>query len=344
MKLLPIIVLTFLLFACESTDFDETTARQQILELEQLQRHVHFAADATTFTGLMAEPLLSINRGRVSKSTRAENQARFQGYFDSVQFMEWDDLAEPIIRFSADGSLAYSVLQKRVAVQYPTENGLYFGTTDFAWTSIYQQSANGWQLESITSTNQEPSSKYLRNIIAVADCEGPEGAYTTTLAADHQGFLDFRQSFTYREEDFTAQVLADSLGQTLLPNDLVDQTLPPETLAMLQGHNFIWMYLQPKQFFNHLDVKSPWFAKGVDALGNPVELKREETQYQIQEINIRNPMDTAELIEIQYLSFDSTAFGTLPNKIRIVQAKQDTFHFSFRELQFNVDTFPSWVK
>ncbi|MEL6656234.1 MAG: hypothetical protein AAFY48_07100 [Bacteroidota bacterium] len=338
------IVFISLFFACETPSFDEATARQQILELEQLQRHVHFAADATTFAELLAEPNLSVNRGEVSTSTRAENRERFQGYFNSVHFMEWDDLAEPIIRFSDDGTLAYSVLQKRVTVQYPTEEGLYHGSTDFAWTSIYRRTGDTWEIETVTSTNQESTSSYLKNIVAVADCQGPDGAYTTTLAADHQGFLEFRQDFSYREEGYAAQVYGDSLGQSLLPTGQVERALPPEVIAMLQGHNFIWMYLQPEQFFNDLENQSPWYSEGVDRLGNFVELKRDEAQYQVQEINMRNPMDTTELIEVQYLSFDATAFGNLPSQLRVVQGRRDTFRFEFEELMFNVEEFPTWAQ
>ncbi|MEL7249151.1 MAG: hypothetical protein AAFO03_12055 [Bacteroidota bacterium] len=342
----PFLAIVFIsvLFACETPGFDETTARQQILELEQLQRHVHFAADATTFAELLAEPNLSVNRGRVSTSTRAENQERFQGYFDSVHFIEWDDLAEPNICFSKDGTLAYSVLQKRVTVQYPTEEGLYHGSTDFAWTSIYRRTGDSWEIEAVTSTNQESSSSYLQNVVAVADCHGPDGAYTTTLAADHIGFLEFQQEYSYRKGIFIAQVYADSLGQSLRSLDQVDQALPPEVIAMLQGHNFIWMYLQPEQFFSNLKNQSPRYSEGVDMLGNPVELKRDEAQYQIQEIHMRNPMDTTELIEIQYLSFEATAFGSLPSQLRVVQGRRDTFHFEFEELLFNVEDFPSWAQ
>lgn len=330
----------FGLVSC-GNEFDEATARQQILELEREQRRVHFEADAASFVQMMTEPHLSVNRGAVSTSTREDNQERFQGYFSSVNFVEWDDLAEPIIRFSADGSLAYCVVQRRVTVQYPSNEGLYHGSTDYAWTAIYRQTGEGWEVESVISTNKEPTFHYLRNVVALADCISPQGPYQTTLKADDQGFLEFHQSYSYREGDFIAQIKGDSLGQSL-NNQNVSETLAAETIAMLQGHNFFWMYLQPTQFFD-LNTDDPFHREGVDALGNPVQIRRDSHHYQVEQIFLRNPMDTAEQIEIQYLEFDSTAFGPLPLRLDVIQGGKDTFNFHFKEVKFNVEDFPQWL-
>lgn len=332
------------LMSCAEENFDEAAARAQILELERLQRHVHFTADAASFSQLLAEPHLSVNRGVVRNTTRDENKPRFQGYFDSVHFVEWDDLAEPIIRFSDDGSLAYCVVERRVTVQYPTGEGLYHGTTDFAWTAIYRRTNDDWEIESVTSTNQEPTHDYLSNIVAQAACTSPEGPYTTDLLADHEGFLEFRQSYSYAEGTFAAQVWGDSIAQELDENERAGELFDRPVIAMLQGHNFFWMYLQPGMFFNDLDRTDPLHWKGLDALNNPVEIILDNEQYQVQQILLRNSLDTTELITINYLQFDSTAFGPLPMVLDVVQAARDTFHFEFTDVALNVEEFPTWVK
>ena len=330
------------LMSCTGTTFDEAAAREQILEMERLQRKVHFIADASTFAGLLAEPHLSVNRGVVRNTTREENEPRFQGYFDSVHFVEWDDQAEPIIRFSDDGSLAYCVVERRVTVQYPSDEGLYHGTTEYAWTAIYRRTTNGWEVESVTSTNQEPTHDYLRNIVAHAECTSPEGAYTTDLLADHEGFLEFRQAYGYREGGFAAQVQGDSLAQSMDDEGRVGESLEKPVIAMLQGHNFFWMYLQPGLFFKELDTLDPLHWRAKDALDNPVEILRDDHHYQVQQILLRNSLDTSELITINYLQFDSTAFGPLPQELEVVQAGRDTFHFEFTDVALNTDDFPVW--
>ena len=324
------------LMACTDAAFDEARARQEILELEKEQRRVHFEADAASFADMLAEPHLSVNRGVVGFSERSENYERFSAYFNSVDFVEWDDLAEPIIRFSADGSLAYCVVQRRVSVRYPSDEGLYFGTTDFAWTAIYRRRANGWEIESVSSTNAEPSTAYLLNIEARADCISPEGPYQTYLLADHQGGLEFRQSYSYREGAFAARLNGYDEGYLLNGDEQSGEALEPSVINMLQGHNFFWMYLQPQLFFD-LSIQDPQQATGTDALGYSVTVKRDEEHYQIQEILLRNPMDTTELIEIHYEEFDSTAFGPMPLALSIVQAQKDTFHFRFTSVNFNVE-------
>ena len=195
----------------------------------------------------------------------------------------------------------------------------------------------------MTSTNQESRSDYLKNMVVIADCQGPEGAYTTELAANANGFLEFRQRYTYRDETFVAQVYRDSLSQELTPNGYMNRASNTEMISMLQGHNFFWMYLQPSLFFKELSADDPWHWRGLDALDNPVALQRDSQHYQIQAIQLRNPFDTNELIQVQYLTFDSTAFGPLPSTLRVVQAGRDTFSFQFREVQLNVEDFPVWV-
>lgn len=330
------------LLSCSGETFDEAAAREQILELERLQREAHFTADAKTFAELLSEPHLSVNRGVVRSTTREENQTRFQGYFDSVQFAEWDDLAEPIIRFSDDGSLAYCVVERRVTVRYPTVAGLYHGTTDFAWTAIYRRVESGWTIESVTSTEKESSHKYLWNVVAHAECTSPDGGYTTDLAADHKGFLEFRQAYSYADGSFAAQVQGDSLGQSLSVDGHPDAPLDSPVIAMLQGHNFFWMYLQPDMFFRDLDKTDPLNWQGQDALGNPVQVRLDDEQHQVEQIDLRNSLDTTELIRINYLSFDSTVFGPLPLELEVVQAARDTFRFQFTEVTFNTEDFPAW--
>lgn len=80
---------------------------------------------------------------------------RISKYFGSVQFIKWDDTAEPIIRFSDDGSLAYAIVQKDVIVTYPDSTGNAVNdTTHYAWSSIYRKQNGQWKVECNISTNK----------------------------------------------------------------------------------------------------------------------------------------------------------------------------------------------
>lgn len=156
LKLYGLCVIFFLGYSCESQPaFDEAAERQKILILHHAQRDYHFNDKAEEFAGQMNADFISINHGIVSRPTLAENTERFGAYFKSVSFSKWDDVAEPIIRFSDDGSLAYTIVQKEVVLTYPSEQGdTIESKTEFAWLAIYRKNNGEWKIESVASTNK----------------------------------------------------------------------------------------------------------------------------------------------------------------------------------------------
>ena len=140
-----------------SSAFDAHAERQAILELRQSHRDAHFNKNAETFVGTFSDRFVSVNGGQISTPSREENIERFQSYFDAVEFIKWDDVGEPEIRFSDDGTLAYVITEKQVDLTYPGSEGQrYLDQTRYAWVAIYRKTQAGWQVECISSTNQEP--------------------------------------------------------------------------------------------------------------------------------------------------------------------------------------------
>ena len=158
MKLFNLIILLALfLSACANqeerpTDYD----RAEILRLHELQRKCHFEKMKSTFADMLSDSFISVNRGEITRPTREENMVRFGNYFNSVNFHKWDDMTRPVIRFSDDGSLAYTVVDKDVVVSYLTdEEEMLFDKTEFAWVSIYKKYPDGWKIDCVASTNKE---------------------------------------------------------------------------------------------------------------------------------------------------------------------------------------------
>jgi len=104
-------IITLLLFSC--TSFDSKKATQEILELHNAQRSYHFQKNAGHFVDQFSQEIIMLNNGRISAPSRAESLQRFDNYFNSVEFIKWDDLREPIIRFSEDGTLALPSWKKK---------------------------------------------------------------------------------------------------------------------------------------------------------------------------------------------------------------------------------------
>jgi hypothetical protein len=146
-------ILTIL--SCDTQNLDIEKATQEILELHNQQRDFHFQKMAPEFANLLSENHISVNRGAVNTPTIEENTTRFQNYFDNVEFVKWDDLKPPVIRFSDDGSLAYTVVEKEVVVKYKNdEEQEILETTLFAWVAIYKKYGNEWKIDCVASTNK----------------------------------------------------------------------------------------------------------------------------------------------------------------------------------------------
>lgn len=126
-----------------------------IRALLQQERKAHFDRNVDLFVSEFADSMVSVNKGKVSTLSPEENKKRIKPYFESVNFIKWDDVAEPVIRFSDDGKMAYAIVQKEVIVTYPDSTGRPFmDTTHYAWVSIYRKQQGEWKVEANISTNK----------------------------------------------------------------------------------------------------------------------------------------------------------------------------------------------
>lgn len=145
------------LASCTSSPavFDRVKAEQEILQLHEAQRIYHFEKDSIAFAQQMSSAYISVNRGQITRPTVAENVSRYNNYFSAVEFVKWDDVRPPVIRFSEDGSLAYTVVDKEVIVEYRiNEAETILDSSYYAWVAIYKKQAEGWKLDCVASTNR----------------------------------------------------------------------------------------------------------------------------------------------------------------------------------------------
>lgn len=146
--LLPVLV------ACNTQPGIEEE-KKKILAMLQTERKAHFERNVDLFMSEFADSMISVNRGVVTAPTKTEHKERIGKYFGSVQFIKWDDTAEPVIRFSDDGSLAYAIIQKEVILTYPDSTGkTIYDTAHYAWSSIYRKYQGAWKVECNISTNK----------------------------------------------------------------------------------------------------------------------------------------------------------------------------------------------
>lgn len=128
---------------------EKIKAIKKLMELHELQRTAHFNSDAKLLVSIMADDYIEVINGKVNSPKKEDLIKRFQRYFDSVTFIEWDDIQPPIIKVSDDGTLAYVFVNKRVKLK-TKENKEEL--TTFAWTATFQKIIDNWLMTSITST------------------------------------------------------------------------------------------------------------------------------------------------------------------------------------------------
>src|SRR5829696_240394 len=168
MRRLPALLLVVML-ACTtrpSSNADTSAPRAQpvaarsadsvaLLRLHARAREAHLARRADWLVAGQADSLLSVSGGRVSISPRARVRAGFQPYFDASTFQAWDDVVPPRIRISADGRMAYVVVEKRVHLTTRDSTGATQAErTRFAWLSVYEKQGGEWRMTAIASTDR----------------------------------------------------------------------------------------------------------------------------------------------------------------------------------------------
>jgi hypothetical protein len=61
-----------------------------------------------------SEEMLFVSEGEIRLTAKAEQQQMLADYFRDAKYDEWEDLEEPIVRVSDDGSMAWMITRLRV--------------------------------------------------------------------------------------------------------------------------------------------------------------------------------------------------------------------------------------
>ena len=146
---------SLLIMAC-ATSVDRVAEIEKIRTMLKDERKAHFDKNVEAFLSNFADSTIQLNHGDIIIASKAEAKKRFTPYFESVTFQKWDDVREPIIELSEDGSMAYAALEKTVVLTYPDTLGKpLYDSANYAWVSIYRKIDNQWKLVCNASTQEE---------------------------------------------------------------------------------------------------------------------------------------------------------------------------------------------
>lgn len=185
-----------------------------------------------------------------------------------------------------------------------------------------------------------PGYAEINDIRSFARCKGPQGNYTTSVHSASDGSCTFTQEYEYRPLPFLASLTADNRGYVIDSNQRITDTLPNDAVEMIRSHEFHRMHSNPAHFFRSLvfekdmDKTTAQF-RASDRLGYPVHIYYNRHDKLISRVEMLNPADTGQAIEIIFKSWTNSAYGKLVKELEIIQAKKDSFYFDFTSVLIN---------
>jgi hypothetical protein len=86
----------------------------ELLRLHKSDREAHFRTDVELLQRSAPEEFITVSDGKIHRVSKAGERKHFADYFNGAKYHEWDDVEEPIIRVSKDGSMAWMITRIRV--------------------------------------------------------------------------------------------------------------------------------------------------------------------------------------------------------------------------------------
>lgn len=146
MKLAGLLAVTFPWFIAahiaDASDLAEDTG--EILALHEKILQAHRENNVGKMMENASDEYILVTRGEVLYPTLAEREGRFDEYFAITTFDSYEDTIDPIVKISADGTLAWLVA--RVSVTGSQTHGDEELPVDFtsAWIELYEKRDGKW--------------------------------------------------------------------------------------------------------------------------------------------------------------------------------------------------------
>lgn len=134
---------------------DSDALRAEILELHRSFIQAHLDGNAAYISGFTAPEYVAVSDGRVEAIDAGAMESMLSAYLDSTVFSRYEDVADPMVGVSDDGSLAWSIVRVRVAGARTAAGGppREFDTL-WAWMTLYRREDGRWLRMADVSTRR----------------------------------------------------------------------------------------------------------------------------------------------------------------------------------------------
>ncbi|MGZ4789594.1 MAG: hypothetical protein ACXVZX_13840 [Terriglobales bacterium] len=130
---------------------DPAADRAALLKSHADDREGHLKGDANLITAQFAPTLEEVAGGRVHEMSRDAARQQIGEYLKTVKYTAWDDAAEPVIKISPDGQMAWMLVQTKVEVapiDQPDAKRSFMNSA----IQTYEKGPKGWQMTAIAAT------------------------------------------------------------------------------------------------------------------------------------------------------------------------------------------------
>ncbi|WP_421871475.1 hypothetical protein [Marinoscillum sp.] len=182
------------------------------------------------------------------------------------------------------------------------------------------------------------------NIVAKADCTGPDGTYQTiTKSSTQDDYLLFLQKYDYKPNPFYALIKTKEKGYGLDSSLTAQGPLSNAVIAVLKAHEFHEMMMQPDQrYFGLKQLEDTSFFDqrchqliGSDHLGLPVRLFFDKKTNLMAGIAQANPYKKGEIICVHFEDWQYSNEFPIFNRVNIWQGKKDHYVLDYKKIVFN---------
>lgn len=211
------------------------------------------------------------------------------------------------------------------------------------WTRKKNPSSSAILKASLKAIGKTKTIHQIENLTSLAQCKGPNGAYTTEVHTHRNGYGYFKQVYSYRDIPF--EIITRGTSSGFIPGK-PEEVISPNTVYAIRSHHFHNVILEVQQRFHDFESTQlvtisghDFFQiKAKDELNHPCSLFFDLATHRLEAFHIQNPDNLPEILKIRFSDWRNIQGLTLPHHLEIEQGDK-VFTFDFVRITLNAPDF-----